>query len=133
MMAADTPHPEMTPADFKTAHEALGISADFLAARIGVHVNRIWAYELPARVRNVPENAAEQMRDLANAFDETVEYLTEQLARDGAAFIPRHVSLDAFESWAPQLAGWGRTSQGLLLAEIQRRLSLPIEYVAADA
>lgn len=121
----------MTPAEFKTAHESLGLSTAFIAERCGVVVGRIWAYEHPERTAPVPEHAAAVMRDLLVDFDASAEQLHGIVVSGEYEVIPRHVNLSAFETMLPAMTGWGTLSQGLLLAEVQRRLlQTSIEYVA---
>lgn len=122
----------MTPAEFKTAHEALGLSAEFLSDRLGIHVNRIWAYEHHERRAPVPDHAAEAMRDLLNDFECAVERIASESEGPEVESLPRYVKLERFHAAVPELAGWPLLSQSLLLAEVQRRLpSLPVEYVRA--
>lgn len=120
----------MTPAEFKTAHESLGLSTAFIAERCGVVVGRIWAYEHPDRKADVPDHAADVMRDLLNDFEASADALEEAVRLTNEGFIPRHVKLSEFEEMLPAMTGWGTLSQGLLLAEVQRRLQTAIEYVA---
>lgn len=122
----------MTPAEFKTAHESLGVSTAFLSERIGVVATRIWAYESPGRTIPVPKRASDVMRDLLVDFDAAANEIEEAVRITNEGFIPRHVELAAFELWLPMLAGWGRLSQGLVIAEVQRRLQVSIEYVGGD-
>jgi transcriptional regulator with XRE-family HTH domain len=120
----------VNPAEFKTAHESLGLSTAFIAERCGVVVGRIWAYERPDRAADVPEHAAEVMRDLLNDFHASADRLEQVVKASPEGSIPRHVKLAEFEEMLPALTGWGTLSQGLLLAEVQRRLQTSIEYVA---
>lgn len=121
----------MTPAELKTAHEGLGLSTEYIARRIGVTVGRVWAYEHPSRTAAIPDHAAEVMRDLLNDREAAVATITEHLRGEHAEVIQRHASLAAFYAEHPDLNGWGGLAHGLILAEVQRRLQLPIEYVAA--
>lgn len=121
----------MTPAEYKTAHEALGLTAAYIAQRCGVSVGRIWAYEHHTRTAPVPDHAAEVMRDLGRDADDAIDALILRIEASGAEVIERHVDLERFYALHPSLTGWGNLGQGLLLAEVQRRLQLPIEYVSA--
>lgn len=120
----------MRPAEFKTAHELLGVSTKFLAGRCGVVSTRIWAYEATDRVPDVPEHASEAMRDLLNDRECAVVKLIEHLYDTEADAIPRHTDLEEFYSVVPEMRGWGALAHGLLLAEVQRRVQLPIEWAA---
>lgn len=116
----------MNPAEFKTGHESLGVSTDFLTKRVGVNATTIWKYERTDRGLPVPEHAAEVMRGLLDDFESAVERTSAEAVERG--WILRHVPVEAFYEAVPELAGWGPLAQGLLLAEVQRRVSLPIEY-----
>lgn len=121
----------MTPAELRTAWDALGVSAQFVAERAGVGVSLVWRHaavdrgELP-----VTDRIGDAVRDMLNDWDAAADRLTTELRDTDADSISRHVELDAFYAYAPELRGWGVKAQGLLLAEIQRRLQLPIEYVS---
>lgn len=119
----------MTPAEFRTYHDALGVSADFVASEIGVHINMIGRYESPTRRLPVPDQAADVMRHLVTSWDAAADRLAAQCRRPGVDVIPRHVELETFYERVPELRGWGVVAQGLLLAEVQRRVQLGIEYV----
>lgn len=116
----------MSPAEFKTAHESLGVSTAFLAERIGVSSGRIWAYEATDRTLPVPDHAAAIMRQLVREFEEVAA----GIARDGklAGLIERQADLAAFESTWPTMAGWGPLAQGLAIARAADLAQLPVEY-----
>lgn len=117
----------MTPAEFKTSHECLGLSTEFIASKVGVTVGRIWAYEHPSRTADVPDRAAEAMRDLLNDFECAAERLASDYREQGEV-IQRKVNLQEFYADVPELDGWPALSQGMLLAEVQRRTQLPIVF-----
>jgi transcriptional regulator with XRE-family HTH domain len=119
----------MTPAEFKTARESLGVSALFIAKRLGVTVGIVWRYESPQRLIDVPERAADLMRDLLVDFELSADFMAEHVKDSEHGAIPRHVDIAEFEAVVPALVGWGQLTQGLLLAEVQRRLRTAIEYV----
>lgn len=119
----------MTPAEFKTSHECLGVSTEFIARAVGVSVGRIWAYEHPDRTADVPEHAASVMLELLTDFEASAVRMVEEIVRAGEGFVPRHVDLSAFEELVPAMRGWGQLAQGHLIAEVQRRLQVPVEYV----
>lgn len=118
----------MTPAEFKTAHEALGVSTAFLAERIGVSSGMVWKYESTARTAEVPDHAEDVMRGLLNDWEAASDRLTAEVrdAEDGV--IVRSVDLGEFYMRVPELRGWGALAQGLLLADVQRRCQAPIEF-----
>lgn len=120
----------MSPAELRTAHDALGVSTELIAERIGCHVNMIWRYEHPDRQRPVPLKVEEAVRDMLNDFDVAAERIAAEVEVRGEGFVPRYTSAAVFDQAVPELAGWGERSQGLLVAEVQRRLQLPVEYVA---
>ncbi len=111
----------MTPAELRTAHDALGVSTEFLADRLGISSQQVWRYEHPGRTADVPDRVAEVIRDLLNDQDVAAERITEELAQSDEP-IPRYVSMDDFDMAVPEMAGWGPNAQGLLIAEVQRRL-----------
>lgn len=117
----------MNPAEFKTAHEALGLSTDFIAKRVGVHSQMIWRYESPDRATDVPPRAERVMRELLAQFDAAADRVAGEC--EGSRTIPRYPNLDDFYAAVPELTGWGMAAQGMLIAEVQRRLALPIAYV----
>ena len=125
----------MSPADLRTAHDALGVSTDFLADRLGISAQQVWRYENPKREADVPERVAEVVRDLLNDFDCAVERIAEDVAASDDA-IPRYVSMDDFDMAVPEMRGWGPSSQGQLIVAVQARLALPpygasapVEYI----
>lgn len=119
----------MTPAELKTAHESLGMSTANLAERMGVSSGRVWVYEAATRTLDVPEHAAAVVLDLLNDREATAEYLADVIADSELGYIPRHRDLAEFERWAPAMRGWGVLAQGMLIADLQRRLQLPVEWV----
>lgn len=116
----------MTPAEFKTAHDALGLSGEFIAGRIGVHPNMVGRYEHPDRKGEVLEGPTRVMRELLAAWESSVDTLAAQAKARG--HIVRRIEIEEFYRDAPEMYGWGATAQGLVLAEVQRRLQLSIEY-----
>jgi hypothetical protein len=116
----------MSPATFKTAHESLGITTETLAGLLGVGASRIWDYEDKARRIDVPEHAADTMRDLVNTFDEAADAMAKHATK--ARAIGRHTSLQAFYEAYPHLEGWGAGAQAQLIIEVQRRTKLPVNW-----
>lgn len=106
----------MTPAELKTTHDALGLSAEFIAARAGVHVNNVWRAESPSRTTDVPASIAETMRDLANDYALAHSRLWEELAHEDE--LPRYADAEDFWMAVPELRGWPRESQGILLSSV---------------
>lgn len=111
----------MSPAELRTAHDALGVSTDFLAERLGISTQQVWRYESPKRTADVPERVAEVVRDLLNDQECAVERLAAELAGTDDP-IPRYVLMEDFDMAVPEMAGWGASAQGLLIVEVQRRL-----------
>lgn len=128
LVSAD--EPRMTPAELKVAHEMLGVSTAFLALRTGKSSRMIWHYESPGSV--VPDDVAQVVIELVNDRDEAANALEAHLRATGADVIERHKDLAVFERLTPQMAGWGESAQGLLLAEVQRRMRLPIDYAEPE-
>lgn len=111
----------MNAAELRTAHDALGVSTEFLAERIGCSSQMVWRYESPKRAADIPERVAEVVRDLLNDQECAIERITEEVMRDGGD-IPRYTELAAFYDAVPEMDGWGANAQGLLIVEVQRRL-----------
>lgn len=111
----------MTPAELRTAHDALGVSTDFLADRLGISAQQVWRYESPKRKADIPERVAEVIRDLLNDQECAIERIASELAESDEP-IPRYVSMDDFDMAVPEMAGWGPNAQGLLIVEVQRLL-----------
>ncbi len=122
-MSAD--EPRMTPAELKVAHESLGVSTAFLAERTGKSSRMIWHYERPGGV--VPDDVAGVVIDLVNTRDEVADRLVQGIAFMQGDVIVRE-QLERFEAANPEMAGWGQTAYGLLLAEVQRRMRLGIDW-----
>lgn len=118
----------MNPAELKTHHQALGVSTEFLAERIGCHVNLIWRWEHPSRTIPIAPHAEAAVRQLLNDREAALERLTVELRDWGS--LPRYADLADFDAAVPEMAGWGDAAQGLMLAELQARLQAPIEYVS---
>lgn len=108
----------MTPAELRTAHDALGLTADFLAERAGLHVNMIWRYEHTSRKGDVPVDVAITVRALSVEMDAAADRLADELAEEEE--LPRYVAAEDYWMAVPELDGWPRESQGILLAEVQR-------------
>ena len=119
----------MTPAELRTAHDALGVSTELIAARVDCHVNMIWRYESPARTAPIPEHVADAMRDLLTDFDLAAERLAIEVRASESGVIPRYADLAAFYAAVPSMDGWGERSQGLLVSEVQRRIQATVDYV----
>lgn len=116
----------MTPAEAKTTRERLGVTTEFIADRIGVTKGRVWEYESPTRRRPLPDHAAAVIDGLAATFDRAVEDAARKVPKSGV--IPRHASIEAFEAWCPALAGWGAGAQSALVAAVQQKLQMPVEF-----
>jgi len=120
----------MTPADFKTAHEYLGLTTDYLAKRIGVSIGRIWAYEHPERTAHVPDHAAAVIDDLLLARQHAAQKLASWCIMAGYAAIPRYRDQIELEQLVDGIDGWGPLAQGLIIADAQHITGLPVEWVA---
>ena len=118
----------MSPGELRTAHDSLGVSAEFIAAKVGCHVNMIWRYENPRRTADVPEHVAEVVRDMLNDFECAAERIAAEVENDGDGSIPRMVTEEDREEHAPEIKGYGPTAYGLLIAEVQRRTVRPVEF-----
>lgn len=118
-------------AEFKTRREALGLTPDFIAKRLGCHANIIWRIESPTRPgTKVSPEAAALLDRLAGEFDMTAESMA--MSADAAGVIARVGARDALAQTVPDMAEWPERSYGLLIAEVQRRTNLPIEYTESE-
>lgn len=118
----------MSPAELRTAHDSLGVSAEFIAARVGCHVNMIWRYENPNRKADVPDHVADAVRDMLNDFECAAERIAAEVEDDADGSIPRMVTEEDREEHAPEVKGYGLATYGLLIAEVQRRTVRPVEF-----
>lgn len=116
----------LSPAEYKTLHEALGVSTRLLAERTGVGSGRIWAYESTTRSIPVPDHAAAVILQMRAEFDEVAARMASMSTRSGV--IERLVNSDEFEERYPSMAGWGPLSQGLVVAAAQQLAQTGIEY-----
>lgn len=62
----------MTPAEFKTIRESLGISAEELAEALGVTRKTVYGFESPSRLIDVPEDRAAYLLDIQRQFQAAV-------------------------------------------------------------
>lgn len=111
----------MSPAEFKTAREALGMSAEEVAARMGVTRKTIYGLESPARTLPVPERHVEFLRGLQKEFDAAVR----RGARKGGAVL-RYADEEAFQK--AYRTGLPFSTQGAILAEVARATGAQITY-----
>lgn len=119
----------MNGAELKTAHEALGVTTQFLADRIGVHISVIWKWESPTHRLTPNERAEEVLNELLADFELAADELAQYAEQPEVESIPRYLNLTEFYDASPALRDWGQLSQGLLLAEVQRRVpGVRIEY-----
>ena len=58
----------MTPAEFKTLREGMGLAAEEVATMLGVTRKTVFALESPGRVLDVPEEHAERLRAFHREF-----------------------------------------------------------------
>lgn len=116
----------MTPAELRTTHDALGCPASVIADRAGVHVNNVGRYEHQDRRREVPEATQEAVRALREDFENAVRDLLAVAWEVG--YIPRHRDLVEFYEVCPTVRDWGRTTQGLVCAEAQRRTEREVAW-----
>lgn len=116
----------MSAAEFRTAHDALGVSAAFLADRMGIHEQNVWRYEATDRVLPVPEHASATMRQLVTEFEHVAQEIAKTSRKGGV--IERHTDLTEFESTWPTMAGWGPRAQGLVISRASEIAQLGVEY-----
>ncbi|QOP64805.1 hypothetical protein SEA_DELAGARZA_46 [Microbacterium phage DelaGarza] len=63
----------MTPAEFKTLREGMGLAAEEVAALLGVTRKTVFAMESPTRALDVPEEHAAGLRAIADRFHAAVQ------------------------------------------------------------
>lgn len=106
----------LTPAQFKAARESLGVSAAFVADRIGIHEQNVWRYEAPTRTLPVPERAAEVIADLRTTFDRVADEIATTLQESGEpGLLDYPTDEDTFERAHPDMAGWGPRARRLVV------------------
>jgi transcriptional regulator with XRE-family HTH domain len=118
-------------AEIRTQRHALGISARTLAERSGVHLQTIWQVDRGQLA--VPERVSDALASMANDWEAASDRLTAEMRSQEEGAIPRYRTIEEFESAVPELAGWSTERgkgdvQSLLLADVQRRTRLPIEW-----
>jgi len=123
----------MTAAEYRTLRDSIGAPAELVAEVTGKHVNSVWRWEHPTRTLPVPEDAERALREMAAAYEQAVTDLVEHTEASGLGVIPRHVQLRAFYKVCPSVKGWGPGVQGAVVAEVQSRLAMPVEYVSEAA
>lgn len=110
----------MTPAEFKTIRESLGISAEELADAMGVTRKTVYGFESPSRLINVPEDRAAFLDALKQVFNAAVSRAARRKS------LPRFTDEERFKT----VYGYGLTlsMQGPLLAAASAKSSAPIDY-----
>lgn len=68
----------MTPAEFKTLREGMGLAAEEVAALLGVTRKTVFTMESPTRTLDVPEEHAVGLRAVADRFRDAVERFMEE-------------------------------------------------------
>lgn len=105
----------MTPAEYRTIAESLGISQLFLAQHTGLSEGRVWSFGSPGRKIDVPDHAASALTSLAVEFDEALAMLLAEHDGDQRPLV-RHTTPEAFWQAHPLLIGWPLAAEGMLLA-----------------
>lgn len=128
-MTDPTP-PPYTSAQFRTDRDALGLSVDFIASRLGLAPVTVWKYQAAGRDEPIPE----RVRELIAELDTIAEAAAQRLAEGRGAI--RRPSDDAeLDEHYPDLAGWGVHAFGLVAARAARIRSAeraertPVEWI----
>ena len=109
----------MTPAEFKTIRESLGISAEELADDMGVTRKTVYGFESPSRLIDVPEDRANHLLTLKHEFDDAVNRAAR---RKG---LPRFTDEEEFrKTYRLRFL----SMQGPLLAAASAKSGAPIDY-----
>lgn len=101
----------MTPAEYRTIAESIGITQAFLADQTGISVGRVNSLSVPSRTLDVPDHAAAILRDLAADFDAALARVVE----GDTSTLVRHTNERSFWLAHPGLLGWPLASEGILL------------------
>lgn len=116
----------MTPAELKTTLEAIGCTRAQVYERAGISMQRLYDFTSPSRTAEVPAYVADAAHELEAAFSAAADRLaTEYLSDPEAECLLRYTSEVDYWATTPELDGWPLSSQGLLLAEVRRRLDQP--------
>jgi transcriptional regulator with XRE-family HTH domain len=116
----------LTAAEFRVAREALGVTGDWLAARLSVTDRQVRRWE--AGTTPVPAGVADELRGLADAQDAFVDAVIEALREDGPDHVdgqawvtvyPSDTAYLADHPDSPWSAGWHRTAMGLVADELE--------------
>lgn len=113
----------MTPAEFKTIREGLGISAEELADDMGVTRKTVYGFESPSRLIDVPEDRAAHLLAVKRTFDAAVSRAARRKS------LPRFTDEAAF--LATYGAGLSLSMQGPLLAAAAAKSGAGIDYERA--
>jgi hypothetical protein len=122
----------MTPAELKTTMEAIGVNRSQVYEAAGIVMQHIYVLTSPKRTLDVPGYVADVVRDLERRFDAAADRLaTDHLSSPEAEALHWHTTAEGFRDAVPELDGWPLSAQGLLLAEVRRRIDRPVPIVWA--
>ena len=110
----------MTPAEFKTIREGMGLAAEEVAQLLGVTRKTVFAMESPARVLDVPQEHADALAQFRGRFDRAVSRAKRRKS------LPRFTDEARFQSVYGE--GLPISVQGALLNEVQATSRAPIDY-----
>lgn len=128
--------PPMNSAEYRTLHDALGMSTAKLAELSGTTPRMVWHWESADRDAPVPDEAAAAIMGLSLAAERVASGLLIDVLDGRAESVARYRTAEQFDAAYPALAGWGLAAQGLLLARVideldRKGLRVVIEW--ADA
>ncbi len=115
----------MTPAEFKTLRESLGLSAQWLADRAGVALRTVQYWEAGRRAR-IPADVCAILTEIDDKFERAVALALEIYIKSGA---PPKVTLLRYSSdadlwrYRPDMAGLPAAAHAALLARTRRALT----------
>lgn len=110
----------MTPAQFKTLREGMGLAAEEVAAMLSVTRKTVFAMESPTRLLDVPEEHARALEAFAQTFERAVSRARRRKS------LPRFTDEARFQ--AVYGGGLPLSCQGPLLRAAQRASGAPIDY-----
>lgn len=118
----------MTPAEFKTIRESLGLSAQWIANHLGVSLRTVRYWEAGERV-NIPDKSAVNLADMDAGFGALVE---QALVNPPSVLVRYHTDAGLWRT-RPDLAPLPAVAHAALLARIRTAIlarggTVSIEY-----
>lgn len=117
----------MNAAELKTTIDALGVTHAQVSGQAGCSEAYLYRQVRTDHPGEVPDYLAAAARKLERRFEQAADRLAnEYLENAEAECLPRYTTLRAWNRAVPEIKGWPLSAQGLLLAEVRRRLDRPV-------